>query len=109
MAQRLTAESTVLSASLWHADCDPFLTIVVSRVGENAGTMHQTIERMIERATQEEIQSVLDSDCAEECEEECEEHTPDIRTSGGFEFALGDLGLDAAQVQDLERNGYTYV
>ena len=109
MTQRLTEESTVLSASLWHADCDPFVTIVVARTGINDGTRHQTIERMIERCEAEETETVLAQDCDEGCEPDCVEHAPDIRTSGGFEFTIDELGLDAGQILDLQRNGYTYI
>ena len=105
----LTDESEVWSGSLWHADCDPFLTVVVSRAGVNYNFPGETCEAILARAAAEEEQSVLDSDCDEDCEADCEEHAADIRTSGAFPFALSELGLTDDQVRDLEINGYTYI
>ena len=109
MAQRLEDDSIVLVGSAWHADCDPFLTVVVSRVLPNNGTMHQTIETIMNSAIHEEVQNVLDADCDESCEDDCAEHTPDIRESGAFEERLGDLDLTGFERTELARNGYLYL
>lgn len=106
---RLDDDSTVLVASAWHADCDPFVTVVVARKGPYDGTVHQTIERMMSDIITAEVRDVLTSDCDESCEIECEEHAPDIRESGAFEERLGSLDLDWDVRMDLQRNGYTYI
>lgn len=107
---RLDESAAVLSASLWHRDCDPFLGIIVSRPGANDGTKYQTIERMIDEAHAEERERVLgEQDCTDDCDENGCSCEPDVLDSGAQEFFVWELDLTPDQLRELGREGYLYV
>lgn len=108
MPHRYTEDTLVAVGSIWHADCDPFMTVAVARPGANDGTKFQTLENIIERAILEETETVLAEDCDDECDEECQRHLPDLRWADSEE-RLGFLELSEDELQQLERNGYVYI
>lgn len=108
MTRYLDDDATVIVGAVWYEDCDPFVHFVISRVGANDGTMHQTAERTAERIIEEERLNVLDEDCDEDCEYDCEEHEPSLHYATSEEM-VAFVGLTPEQNAELAREGYLYL
>lgn len=92
-------DTEVWIGSLWHRDCDPFVTVI--------GLQHDDVQRALRREKQEEIERILYEDCDETCDQDCEEHMPDIMSGAIFLERLGDITLRVDDIM-LRYFGITY-